>query len=150
MAPIISRFTAPTLAPTVALACAGIALALSPAPALAAKDGKAKAAELVPVGEPVSCIMPSQLRSTRVIDDQTIDFEMNNGTVYRNRLPYSCPGLKMEERFAYKISTSQLCSVDIITVLQSFGSGLSQGASCGLGTFQKMEKPGQKMEKPGK
>lgn len=148
MAPVISRFVAPALVPLVALA-------LLPAPALAeeggaAKDGKAKAAELVPVGEPVSCIMPSQLRSTRVIDDQTIDFEMNNGTVYRNRLSHRCPGLKMEERFAYKISTSQLCSVDIITVLQSFGGGLSQGASCGLGTFQKMEKPGQKMEKPGK
>lgn len=95
---------------------------------------------LVAVGEPVDCIMPHLVRSSHVRDDKTIDFEMNNGAIYRNTLPYSCPSLGFEERFAYKLSTSQLCSVDIITVLQSFGGGLSQGASCGLGKFQKMEK----------
>jgi len=138
MTSLISRFLTP------ALACGAIAIALTGAPA-SAQGGKARAgdADLVPVGEPVSCIMPSQLRNSRVIDDRTIDFEMNNGAVYRNVLPNRCPGLKMEERFAYKLSTSQLCSVDIITVLQSFGSGLSQGASCGLGSFQKMDKPGK-------
>lgn len=119
---------------------AGFALILSAGSAIA-KDNK-KAGELVPVGEPVSCILPHNVRSTNVIDDQTIDFKMLNGDVYRNKLPYSCPSLGFEERFAYKLSTSQLCSVDIITVLHSFGpGGLSQGASCGLGKFQKMEKP---------
>jgi hypothetical protein len=113
------------------------AIALS-STALIAKEKKPD--NLVAVGEPVDCIMPHMLRSTHVRDDKTIDFEMNNGTIYRNTLPYSCPSLGFEERFAYKLSTSQLCSVDIITVLQSFGGGLSQGASCGLGKFQKMEK----------
>ena len=137
----ISRFITP------AIACASLAaLACTIAPANARgdkEDTRAKAAELVPVGEPVSCITPSHLRQTRVIDNQTIDFVMNNGVVYRNRLPQSCPSLKMEERFAYKLSTNQLCSVDIITVPQNFGGGFSQGASCGLGSFQKMEKPGK-------
>ncbi len=138
MTSLISRFLTP------ALACGVVALALTGAPA-SAKSSKARAGDtdLVPVGEPVSCITPSQLRTSRIIDDKTIDFEMNNGTVYRNVLPNRCPGLKSEDRFAYKLSTNQLCSVDIITVLQSFGYGLSQGASCGLGTFQKMEKPGK-------
>ncbi len=95
---------------------------------------------LVAVGEPIDCINPRLIRSTHVRDDQTIDFEMNGNTVYRNTLPYKCSSLGFEERFAYKLSTSQLCSVDIITVLQSFGGGLSQGPSCGLGKFQKMEK----------
>lgn len=122
-------------------ALAALALAASAIPSTA--GAKEKADGLVPVGEPISCISPIQLRTTRVIDNQTIDFEMNNGTIYRNRLPNNCPGLKSEERFAYRVSTSQLCSVDIITVLQSFGSGLSQGASCGLGQFQKMQKPGK-------
>ncbi|MGE4430064.1 MAG: hypothetical protein AB7E05_04895 [Sphingobium sp.] len=127
-----------TLAP--ALAALAFAASLTPS----AVGAKEKADNLVAVGEPISCISPIQLRSTRVIDNQTIDFEMSNGTIYRNRLPHNCPGLKSEERFSYKISTSQLCSVDIITVLQSFGPGLSQGASCGLGQFQKM----QKQDKP--
>lgn len=121
-----------------------MAVMLTALPAHAKTDrsaARAKASELVPAAEaPISCISPNMIRSTRVVDDQNIDFIMNNGTVYRNTLSGSCPGLKMEERFAYKISTNQLCSVDIITVLQNFGFGFSQGASCGLGKFQKMQK----------
>jgi hypothetical protein len=95
----------------------------------------------VAVGEPIDCIMPSRLRTTNVRDDNTIDFVMDNGDVYRNTLPNSCPSLGFEERFSYRLSTSQLCSVDIITVLQTAGGGYMQGASCGLGKFQKMSKP---------
>ena len=118
-------------------AIAILAIALSSTTVIAKEK---KPDDLVAIGEPIDCIMPHMLRSTHVRDDKTIDFEMNNGTIYRNTLPYSCPSLGFEERFAYKLSTSQLCAVDIITVLQSFGGGLSQGASCGLGKFQKMEK----------
>jgi hypothetical protein len=90
--------------------------------------------EATPDGKPVSCVQTTNIRSTSVHGDSVIDFHMNNGRVYRNTLPNSCPSLGFEERFLYKTSTSQLCSVDIITVLQS--PGLSQGASCGLGPFQ--------------
>ena len=112
-------------------------------PALPALAEQKKADEMVAVGEPVSCIQPSRIRSTNVRDDQTIDFTMINGDVYRNKLPYRCPGLGFEEKFAYKLSTNDLCSVDIITVLQSGGMGLMQGASCGLGSFQTVPKAGQ-------
>ncbi|HEX7781749.1 MAG TPA: hypothetical protein VF509_02980 [Sphingobium sp.] len=95
----------------------------------------------VAVGEPIDCIMPNRLRNTNVRDDRTIDFVMNNGDVYRNVLPNSCPSLGFEQRFSYRLSTSQLCSVDVITVLQTAGGGYMQGASCGLGKFQKMSKP---------
>lgn len=119
------------------LATSAAALLIAATPAIA-KDKKPD--NLVAVGEPIDCINPRLIRSTHVRDDQTIDFEMSGNTVYRNTLPYKCSSLGFEERFAYKLSTSQLCSVDIITVLQSFGGGLSQGPSCGLGKFQKMEK----------
>jgi hypothetical protein len=90
--------------------------------------------EATPDGKPVSCVNLSNIRSTSVHGDSIIDFKMTGGKVYRNTLPMSCPSLGFEERFLYKTSTSQLCSVDIITVLQS--PGLSQGPSCGLGQFQ--------------
>jgi hypothetical protein len=93
------------------------------------------------VGTPVNCVQLTNIRNTRVHGDSVIDFHMNNGRVYRNTLPMSCPGLGFEERFLYKTSIGQLCNVDIITVLQS--PGLSQGPSCGLGKFQpvKIAKP---------
>jgi len=103
------------------------------APALAKQDKDAwKAAK--PSGKPESCINLQQIRESRVRDDQTIDFYMLGGRVYRSTLPNSCPQLGFEKRFSYKTSLSQLCSTDIITVLTS--PGISPGASCGLGQFQ--------------
>ncbi|WP_088182716.1 hypothetical protein [Sphingobium sp. Z007] len=114
----------------------GLALACAALPAIA----KDKPDRYVAKGEPVSCVPIQSIRSTNVRDDRTIDFIMNGNKVYRNILPNSCPSLGFEKRFLYKTSLSQLCSVDIITVLWNGGPGLQQGASCGLGKFQPMEK----------
>jgi hypothetical protein len=92
----------------------------------------------VETGPAVSCIRTSDIRETRVRSDSVIDFRTSGKKWYRNTLPHSCPSLGFEERFMYKTSTNQLCSVDIVTVLYS-GSGLHQGASCGLGKFQPVE-----------
>jgi hypothetical protein len=105
----------------------------------AATAGAKKADNLRPAGKAVDCVQLRQINNTRVRDDRTIDFHMLGGKIYRNTLPHSCPGLGFEEKFMYKTSLSQLCSVDIITVLTDAG-GLHRGASCGLGKFQPMEK----------
>ena len=88
-----------------------------------------------PVGKPIDCLRLSNIRTTKVRGDHTIDFVTRSGKVYRNDMDgLRCPGLGFEKRFAYKTSLSQLCSSDTITVLHE--PGLSRGASCGLGTFQ--------------
>lgn len=102
--------------------------------ALARPLKPAQEAMIHPSGPPVSCVQTSRIRETRVRDDRTIDFYMDGGRVYRNRLPQSCPDLGFEERFGYETSTDQLCNVDIIHVLHS--SPPMRGASCGLGEFQ--------------
>jgi hypothetical protein len=103
----------------------------------APKPSKAPAAKVVGAG--VSCIPIVSIRSSRVHDDSTIDFEMGGGKVYRNTLPNSCPSLGFEEAFTYETSLSQLCSSDIIYVLQRTGSELRRGAGCGLGQFVPVE-----------
>jgi hypothetical protein len=80
------------------------------------------------------------IRSSRVLSDRIIDFELVNGQVLRNTLPADCPGLGSEESFSYGTSLTQLCSTDVITVLHS-GAGPSSGASCGLGQFQPVSLP---------
>ncbi|WP_375194695.1 hypothetical protein [Sphingobium sp.] len=112
-----------------------LALICTAGPALA----RNKPDNLVPVGKAVDCVQINSIRSTDVRDDRTIDFIMNGNKVYRNTLPNSCPSLGFEKRFMYKTSLSQLCSVDIITVLYQT-NGLQRGASCGLGKFQPMQK----------
>lgn len=120
-------------------------LGLSSACALLLIGGTAIAREpkpdgLVAQGDPVDCLSLSSIRSTRVRDDKTIDFEVGGRKIYRNTLPHACPSLGFEQRYMFKTSLNQICSVDTITVLHSFGAGLSQGASCGLGSFQPMVK----------
>ena len=107
---------------------------------LAMAYAREKAAEVRTVGEPKNCVSTHQIRSTKIIDDSTIDFKMVGGKTYRNSLPYSCSGLRRDEAFSYKTSTSQLCNVDIIRVVENYGGRLQDGAGCGLGKFQEIEK----------
>ena len=81
-----------------------------------------------------SCVDLSRIREARVVDDKTIDFYLGSREVLRNTLPNSCPELGFEKAFTYATSLSQLCSVDIITVIVQ-GGGPRRGASCGLGQF---------------
>ena len=97
-----------------------------------ARDTKIPAA--TPIGKAEDCLRLQSIRETRVRDDYTIDFYTIGGKVYRNKLAGICPQLGFEERFTYQTSLPQLCSTDIITVLQ--GPNLMRGASCGLGKFQ--------------
>ncbi len=121
----------PTIAAAVTL------LAIAPG---ATKDDKVPAA--TPDGKAVTCITLRQIRDTRVHSDQVIDFHMRGGRTYRSTLPMACPQLGFEERFLYKTSGSELCSVDAITVLYGGASELDRGPTCGLGRFQpvKLEK----------
>lgn len=91
------------------------------------------------IGQPVNCLPIQNIRESKVRSDSVIDFRTSGKKWYRNTLPNSCPSLGFEERFSYRTSINQLCSVDIIRVLQSYGGRLQEGAGCGLGQFQPIE-----------
>ena len=116
------------------------ALALLTGGATAGLSAKKEPTPVRAVGEPINCVSLNQIRSTKIIDNSTIDFKMTGGKTYRNSLPNSCPGLKAEDRFSYRTSLSQLCNVDIVRVLHDYGGRLTEGAGCGLGKFQPVEK----------
>ena len=126
-----------------ALPAAGAAVALAalaiPA-ASSAEDELPRWQQARSVGSAENCISLTRIRNTRVHDDRTIDFHMRGGRIYRNTLPYECNGLGREEAFSYRTSLSRLCSVDIITVVQT-GGGAINGPSCGLGEFEPIELP---------
>jgi hypothetical protein len=120
------------------LALAGCAATANPGGPQARHAERLAAAR--PAGAPVNCIPINQIRSSHVLSDRVIDFEMTNGATYRSSLPYNCSGLGFQESFTYSTSLSQLCSQDIITVLYQ-GAGPHRGASCGLGQFQPVTFP---------
>ncbi len=98
-------------------------------------------------GTAKSCLALAQIKRTRVVDGQTIDFILRDGSVWRSTLPGGqCPQLAFERAFSYSTSMSQLCKQDIITVLQNMG-GLMRGASCGLGEFVAQPPPPPKADR---
>ena len=82
------------------------------------------------------CIDTRRISTTQIIDDQNILFKMRDRTIYHNELRHRCPGLRRGKTISYRTSLSRLCSNDSITLLDSFGMGMTRGPSCGLGKFR--------------
>ncbi len=89
-------------------------------------------------GPPVNCINTSQIRTFRVIDDRTIDFERNRNVAWRNSLPIRCNGLAFGQKIRLNNRGTQLCSFDTITPT-SMGRGPNP-MRCQLGQFQPMKR----------
>ncbi|KWV93672.1 MULTISPECIES: hypothetical protein [unclassified Erythrobacter] len=102
-------------------------------------DPAADAPPVRVVGEPRNCINRNLIRNSRVRSDYVIDFEMTGNRVYRSTLEIGCPRLGFERAFIYETPTSQLCSTEIIYVLEDFGGQVQRGAGCSLGDFVPVE-----------
>ena len=98
----------------------------------AARDWMARARV---TGPDQSCIPLTQINQTVVRDARTIDFLSSPNRGWRNRLTSDCPGLASEKAITYATSLSQLCSTDIVYVLENWGGSPRRGASCSLGQF---------------
>jgi hypothetical protein len=92
----------------------------------------------------VSCINLRDIDSTDVQDDKTIIFKMHGRKYYKNDLGSRCNGLGFAKAFSMKTQSSQLCSIDIIRVLNNYGGELQEGAGCGLGKFVEYTPPPKK------
>lgn len=88
------------------------------------------------------CLPIGSIRSTRVLDDQTIVFVMRGKPDYVNKLPNRCPGLGFYKSFGYATGLSSVCDLDIITVIESN----RRGASCGLGAFVEYDPATEEVE----
>jgi hypothetical protein len=83
----------------------------------------------------VHCVNLNRIERIEILDDEKLLFHMKGHELYLNTLPHRCASLDPHDTLMYRASTSQLCSVDVITVLESIGFGFSPGISCGLGKF---------------
>ena len=88
------------------------------------------AASIAPAVSAPVCLDVYYIASTHVVDARTITFKMRNGTVWRNTLHGSCPGLRFNG-FTYTLHDSELCGdMQAITVLTT-------NEVCMLGKFTK-------------
>jgi hypothetical protein len=99
---------------------------------MAAPDDGQKAAKTPKVER---CLSLIRIEDMRILDNQRIVFEMTGEDQYLNVLPRPCPGMDRNSTIMYRTSLNELCDLDVITLLDSIGSGYMPGASCGLGMF---------------
>lgn len=107
---------------------------------MAAAAASLAAAEEKKMSTQIRCIPLHQIKSTEVVDDQTIKFQLRNGKVYTNHLPHRCNSLSFYKAFTYATSQSELCNVDIISAVDSSSGEVRKEASCGLGMFELSDK----------
>src|SRR3546814_3662339 len=78
-----------------------------------AGQASSRVVDATPVGEPQNCVNLANIRESRVLSNQVIDFHLRDGRVMRNTLPHSCPQLGFERAFSYRSEehTSELQSL---------------------------------------
>lgn len=86
-------------------------------------------------GEFENCVSVSRIRSTKVLDDNHIIFEMRGNKAYLNTLDRRCNSLGFRRQIAYNVRNNRICNVDFFNVIDNFGSI----ATCGFGKFEALE-----------
>jgi len=78
----------------------------------------------------MTCLKTRDIRSHKLVDNQTLDFQMRNGAVYRNQTQSSCSGLRFSG-YIHRSPDGSLCDYEVLRILD-------HGGVCALGTFTKL------------
>lgn len=127
------------LASAAAVAIAATAAQASPADRTAKAEAKlAKMIEGRVAGKPVSCLPMHQIRSSRIIDRTAIVYEVGT-TLYVNRPRQGATSLDRDDILVTRTSLSQLCSVDIVRLVDP--TSHIESGFVSLGEFVPYKKP---------
>jgi hypothetical protein len=114
------------------LALGASAAATRPVPPLSAKAEKALEGRRP--GKPVNCVSLTSLGSSEIVDQTAIIYKSSRKLWYVNRPDGgNCPALQRNRTLVTHLTMSQLCSLDIVRVIDS--SSPVEFGSCGLGQF---------------
>ncbi|MGY4396071.1 hypothetical protein ACVWZA_001244 [Sphingomonas sp. UYAg733] len=90
-------------------------------------------------GAPVSCIQLRDIQSSEIVNKTAIVYRGRNGTLYVNKVDGGAAFLDDDDILVSKTYSSQLCSIDIIQLIDR-SSRMSSG-SVGLSEFVPYPKP---------
>jgi hypothetical protein len=76
-----------------------------------------------------ACINPTRIQKQTILSDQEIQFELNNGETWVNKLPRACPNLKFQGGFSWEVRGTQVCSNQQVIYVRE------DGTPCQLGAF---------------
>lgn len=104
---------------------AGVLIAVSAVPAGAATRAEKAEARLAKIlegrvaGEPVDCLPLFNIRSSEIIDGTAIVYRTSGNKLYVNRPTIGARSLDRDDILVTRTSTSQLCSIDAVRLLDS-------------------------------
>ena len=122
-----------------ALLVAGGAAQAAPEQADKAAAELARALKGRVTGKPVDCLQLRDIRSTRIIDNFAILYEMNGGKLYLNRPRSGADLLDKWDVLVTDTHSPQLCSIDIVRLYDQ-ATRMPSGF-VGLGKFVPYTKP---------
>ena len=132
---------------TTTLAILGLAITL-PTAALADDAATPEASEGGSSG--IKCIEIWRLKTSRVVDNETIILKLRGGPDYKMNLANRCPGLKMQGTWRHDVrGHTKLCSIDIIRVPVTTSGGLAgtSWTSCIIKSFEEYDEAAEKAAK---
>ena len=80
------------------------------------------------------CIPVRSIRSSQVLDERHIVFELPSRTYYLVQFQHKCPQLRRKSTIAYEPRGSQLCRLDYIHAIDNFRPG-PMGPPCSIPGF---------------
>jgi hypothetical protein len=104
----------------------------------AAAEQTKDAPELAPftrTGATETCLRAAAIRSTKILNDHQILFEMRGGRKYLNDA--KCVGLRKSSVLSYRVDAGQVCTSTVVYLFES-GAGLMPGGSCFLTPWQEL------------
>jgi len=90
-------------------------------------------------GAPIDCIYLRDIRSSQIIDNTAIVYDVGGGKLYVNRPSIGADSLDDDDILLSKTHSSQLCSIDTIDLIDR-GSRIRSGF-VGLGKFVPYTRP---------
>ncbi|MFV2090426.1 MAG: hypothetical protein ACC642_07215 [Pseudomonadales bacterium] len=85
--------------------------------------------------ESTRCISTRLIRSTLILDDRHVVFEMSQRKYQLVQFKTRCPRLRRDSTLVYEVRGSQLCRLDQIRPANSFGHGQDIGPPCSIPGF---------------
>lgn len=82
-----------------------------------------------------NCVYLRSVDRIEILDEQHILFFMRDRKIHINHLARKCPGLQRNDTIMYRTTLTQLCHIDMFTVLENIGGGFMPAASCSFGKF---------------
>lgn len=89
-------------------------------------------------GETPRCIQVRRIRSSTVIDERHVAFQVGGGSYYLVQFRSRCPQLERRSTISYETRSGQLCALDSVRAVMSYGGTIRTGPPCQIPGFQEV------------